>query len=98
MLALQSFLSAVGVFLSVGAGENRATRKARGRPIIFIFSKLKSYRKILTSITAAEVGVRASSKYYHSSLFLIKWLEMVKITENLRWAKKYFIKIAESDN
>ena len=84
MLALPSFLSAVGVFLSHGAGENHARRKARGRPIIFIFSKLKSYRKRLTSITAAEVGVRASSKYYHISLFLIKWLKIVEITANFR--------------
>ena len=84
MLALQSFLSAVGVFLSAGAGENHSRRKARGRPIIFIFSKLQSYRKRLTSITAAEVGVRASSKYYHISVFLIKWLKIVEITANFR--------------
>ena len=30
--------------------------------------------------------------------FLIKWLKIVEITENLRWAKTYFIKIAESVN
>jgi hypothetical protein len=52
----ESKLSAIG-------RENRAEPKDRGRPFTFIFSRYKSYPKILTTMAFAEVGVRFSSRY-----------------------------------
>ena len=45
--------------------ENQARPKDRGPSFIFIYSQYKSYPKILTTVSFAELGVRFLSIDYH---------------------------------